>query len=279
MDRRKSLLLTGLVAAIGALVGGCSAALSEPSAPARPAVTPLDHLPVLAGDYFAIDSRATRHSYHVFIRYPEGYAERPGESFPILYLLDGDSLFPHLAANQLFLHYDDSLPDILVVGIAYGSFDPPQNRRRHDFTAGARAFDDFLARELIPAVEGRVRANPDRRILFGQSRGGGYVLHSAFTNPDLFWGRIASNPTLDLLPSLAGQPSPARREDLHLLVASGSGDERYGPPVRDWFKTWGDREDLPWTLRTEVIAKGTHAADSARVHRLAMRWLFGHRDR
>lgn len=235
---------------------------------------PIDHLPVLAGDYFALDSREAKHLYHVYIRYPEGYAEQPQRRFPIVYLLDGDSLFPHLASLQLFLHYDDKLPDALVVGIAYGSFDAPQNRRRQDFTDGAAAFGRFLERELIPHVEGRVRARPDRRILFGQSRGGGYVLHSAFTNPDLFWGRIASNPTLDFLPALSLRPAAATRTDLRLLVTSGAMDRRqYREPLVGWFAHWRGQGGLPWTLRTETLDGGTHAADAGRVYRMGMNWL------
>lgn len=256
------------LAAIALLVGAASPATAAPS-------VPLDHLPALAGDYFAIDSRQAGHRYHIYVRYPEGYAEAPAKRFPIVYLLDGDSLFPILAPTQLFIHYDDKLPDALVVGIAYGSFDAPQNRRSHDFVEGAPAFARFLERELIPQVEARVRANPDRRILFGQSRGGGFVLHSAFTSPDLFWGRIASNPTLDRLPALNNAPVPASRGDLRLLVTSGALDRPvYRQPALGWFNEWRGRPGLPWTLRTETIEGGTHAADAPRVYRLAMRWFF-----
>ncbi len=249
-----------------------AALLALPAVPADAA--PLDHLPVLAGDYFAIDSREANHRYHIYIRYPDGYADQPQQQFPIVYLLDGDSLFPHLASLQLFLHYDDKLPEALVVGVAYGSFDSPQNRRSQDFTDGATAFGNFLERELIPMVEGRVRARPDRRILFGQSRGGGYVLHSAFTNPDLFWGRIASNPTLDRLPALARRPTAGKRADLRLLVTSGANDRpQYRAPMVRWIAEMKGKQGLPWTLRTETIDGGTHAADAGRVYRLGMGWL------
>ena len=237
---------------------------------------PLAYLPSLAGDYFAIDSRESGHRYHIYIRYPEGYSEEPAHRYPAVYLLDGDSLYPHLAPLQMFLHYDDRLPEVVVVGIAYGSFDPPQNNRRHDFTDGADAFGRFLASELIPEVERRARTRPDRRILFGQSRGGGFVLHSAFSSPDLFWGRIASNPTLDSLPALARRPAWASRKDLRLMVTSGSGDvAKYRQPLADWIAKWRGQPGLPWLLRTESIAGGTHAADAGRVYRMAMHWLLG----
>ncbi len=81
--------------------------------------TPLEHLPVLQGDYFAIDSRETGHRYHIYVRHPESYAENHGQRYPIVFLLDGDSLFPMLAASQTFVEYDDEIGEALVVGIAY----------------------------------------------------------------------------------------------------------------------------------------------------------------
>lgn len=264
--RTGSAMRPGWIAAACLVLAAC--------APAAAPITPLDHLPVLKGDYFAIDSRETGHRYHIYIKTPESYAARPGQRYPIVYLLDGDSLFPMLAPTQTFSEYDDEIGEAIVVGIAYGSFQPPQNRRRHDFTVGAGAFGRFLRHELIPATERRVRADPDRRILFGQSRGGGFVLHSAFTDPDLFWGRIASNPTLDLLPALLGPPRAAARRDLRLMVASGTRDDpRLLGPRRKWLDEWTVRRDLPWELRAETIKDATHAADAGTIYRLAVNWL------
>ena len=59
---------------------------------------------------------------------------------------------------------------------------------------GAPRFLRFLETELLPTIESRYRIDPTRRILAGQSRSGYFVLWSAMEAPDLFWGRIASNP-------------------------------------------------------------------------------------
>jgi hypothetical protein len=162
-------------------------------------------LPALSGDYFQLDSQEIGRAFHIYVGLPEGYEANSNVRYPAVYVLDGDSLFPILAANHLFLNYDENLPRAIVVGIAYGSFDPEINMRDFDFSApapdagpnqgGAPAFHQFLKSELIPEVESRYSIDPSRRVLFGQSRGGYMVLYSAFTDPDLFWGRIASNPT------------------------------------------------------------------------------------
>ena len=247
---------------------------------------PLDHLPALSGDYFLFESRNVGRPFHIYVRLPERYDNNSNEQFPVVYLLDGDSLFPILAANHLFLNYDEGLPEAIVVGIAYGSFDPETNKRGFDFSApapdagpdqgGAPAFHAFLKQELIPEVETRYRADASRRVLFGQSRGGYMVLYSAFSDPDLFWGRIASNPAFDPGRDRFFSPAaPATRNDLGLVVTSGSRDF---PELREsaiaWFQEWQERDDTPWELNAVTIEGGTHAADSPNSYRLAMIWLF-----
>lgn len=280
MDRR-----TLLAAAAGAAGLGAAAPVA-----AAPAAVPLDHLPVLKGDYFRLDSAGLARPFHIYVRLPEKYAQEPQARWPVVYLLDGDSLFPILAGNHLFLNYDEGLPDAVVVGIAYGSFDPPQNQRGTDYmapgkalapgaTAGAPAFQQFLKRELLPQVECRYRIDPQRRVLFGQSRGGSFVVYSAFTDPDLFWGRIASNPHLEPGRELYFGPAPkSTRMDLGLVVVSGSRDrEKLRTLNLEWFAAWAGRTDAPWALRTIDLPGGTHAADAPTAYRAGLLWLFGSR--
>jgi hypothetical protein len=258
----RSLLLTALL-----LLGGCA------SAPSR-APAPLDHLAALRGDYFPIASRANGRRYHIYVRLPEGYAEAPQRTYPTVYLLDGDSTFPMLAPQHLFLTYDDKLPEAILVGVAFGSFAPPSNSRGPDFGPEAEAFQRFLRTELIPAIERRVRSDPSRRILLGQSRGGGFVLYSAFTDPSLFWGRIASNASFPDHKRLLLGPAPAGQVDSRLVVVSGTRDR---PHLRAdalaWFTTHQGR-GTPWLLKRIDIEGGTHAADLPNAYRRAMNWLF-----
>jgi uncharacterized protein len=255
---------------------------------ARPAVaeTPLDHLTGLKGDYFPYQSSEVGRSFHIYVRLPPDYTANPAKKYPVVYLLDGDTLFPILATNHLFLHFDENLPEAIVVGIAYGSFDPAINRRDYDFSApaedakanegGAPAFQAFLKKELLPTIESKYRADTERRVLFGNSRGGYFVLWSAFTDPDLFWGRIVSNPSLDPGRKLFfAAPKAATLKDLGLVFSSGTRDR---PKTRnnalDFAKAWDGKTGLPWRLNLQTIEGGTHAADHTNVYRKAMLWLF-----
>src|SRR5918993_5088028 len=193
-------LLLQLAATFLLLVTGCAA----PAAAQSP-ILPLNHLPALKGDYFPLQSAQAGHPYHIYVRLPQGYQADRDRRYPVVYLLDGDSLFPWLAAQHLYMTIDDKLPEAILVGVAYGSFDKPTNRRHIDFVppapdvkpedTEAEAFHRFLDLELLPAVESRYRTDPSRRILFGQSRAGAMILYSAFTRPDRFWARVASNPS------------------------------------------------------------------------------------
>jgi uncharacterized protein len=145
--------------------------------------------------------------------------------------------------------------------------------------AGAPAFHRYLKSELIPVIERKYHADPDRRVLFGQSRGGSFVLYSAFTDPDLFWGRIASNPSF----KSGGEryfrdAATATRHDLGLVVTSGTRDN---PQLREaalnWFKRWDGVTSGPWAIKTVSIEGGTHSADSTNSYRAGMLWLFGGR--
>ena len=250
-----------------------------------PQSVPLDFLPALKGGYFPIQSQAAEHTYHIYIRVPQDYDAQPERRYPIAYLLDGDALFPIIGGNHIFLTIDDKMPEAIVVGIAYGSFSKPINRRHIDFVPPAQgvktdetraaAFHCFLEQELLPLVESRYRADPTRRVLFGQSRAGAMILYSAFTRPDVFWARIASNPSW--VPGreiFYGEPAPASRRDLQLFIAMG---EQEYPDRRaaaaEWFRHW-DARQAPWKLTRLDIKEGTHSADAANAYRAAMRRLF-----
>jgi predicted alpha/beta superfamily hydrolase len=275
-------------AALLLLAGAVSpAALAQPPAEADPGHgVPLDHLPALRGGYFPLVAEATGRTHHVYVRLPEGYEADAARRWPVVYLLDGDSLFPLLAPTHLFLTYDEGLPEAIVVGIAYGGFDPEINKRHHDFTAagadtapdqgGAAAFHRFLGERLLPEVESRYRADPSRRVLLGQSRGGYFVLWSALHDPDLFWGRIASNPSsAPAREQLYGTPAPHRRSDLGVVVASGARDtEARTRGAAEWTAYWQQRTDAPWDVELIGLPEGTHAASIGEAYRRAMLWLF-----
>lgn len=266
-----------LVAGLFLILTGAGGAVAAQSVPPPAA---------LRGDVFRIESREIQRGFDIYVRLPEGYDPAAARLYPTVYLTDGDTLFPMLAPQHLFLTYDDGLPEAILVGIAYGGFDPAVNRRHIDFqtpgagvaadAAGAAAFQRFLKTELIPEVERRHRSDSTRRILFGQSRGGAFVLYSAVTDPDLFWGRIVSNPSITPgIESLLEPAAPAARRDLTLIVASGTRDRAdLQVEAARWLSVWQARPERPWRLVGERIEGGTHAANAPDAYRRGLHRLF-----
>lgn len=238
-------------------------------------------------DHHELTSAATGSRYHVFVGLPESYASSPGLRYPALYILDGGELFPMLSAYYRYLRHARDLPEMLLVGISYGTSDwRDGNNRAHDYTApsadrdhwgGAGDFQAFLADELIPRIENDYRADAGRRILMGQSLGGQFVLYTAQTRPALFWGRIASNPALHR--NLAFFLGPHVREDHgqrpRLFVASASGD---APVFREaalaWISEWTARRELPWDLEAVTLEGHNHFSAPPASFRQGMLWLF-----
>lgn len=244
----------------------------------RPATSPaFEHLPALRGDYFPLTSSHTRRQYHVYVRLPEGYDASKSRTYPVIYLLDGDSLFPLLAPTHLLLNIDEGLPEAILVGIAYGSFEPSINKRNIDFAvAGAPKFLSFMKDELIPQIERRYKTDPSRRTLVGQSLGGHFVLWSAVEDPNLFWAAIASNASFpEPRDNLLRAPSVRSAGQAHIALISGTRDT----PQRmqyatDWVHHWTAHPEPPWQVRHFIIDGGTHSASIGRAYREAMVWLF-----
>lgn len=233
-----------------------------------------------------VQSRHVDQLYHVFARLPEGYDT--ANKYPVVYLLDGGITFPLLAAYYRYLRLGEEVPDLIIVGIGYGTDDWRQgNGRSRDYSApslerehwgGAGAFRKVLADEIIPLIEREYSAAADRRIIFGQSMGGQFVLNAALMAPGLFWGHIASNPALHRnLDFYLGEVErmDGVTEKPRLFVSSGGYDDPvFRQPALAWIKHWTARAPLPWRLKTVTLPRQSHFSAAPMAFRQGLRWLF-----
>lgn len=135
----------------------------------------------------------------VFI--PRGYAQS-NASYPVLYLLDAEDHFFHVAGIVEFLSAQKRMPPMILVGI-------PNTNRLRDLTpttetdslkkfsgaGGADTFADFLEKELFSFIESHYRTRP-YRILSGHSLGGLFTIHTWCLRPRLFNAYLAISPSL-----------------------------------------------------------------------------------
>jgi predicted alpha/beta superfamily hydrolase len=233
-----------------------------------------------------VASELLEKEFHVFVHLPPGYDPDDTRSYPTIYVLDGGELYPLFASYSGYLFAAQEIPELMLVAISYGTDDWEQgNDRSHDYTApteereywgGASDFREFLDRELVPFIEETYRSDSERRIVFGHSLGGQFVLFTAQTRPGLFWGHIASNPALhrnlpfflETIPEPPGKPS-------HLFVGAGSQDDpRFRTPALEWIDHWTNRDSTPWRLRVETLEGHSHFSAPPAAFRQGLRWLF-----
>ncbi len=236
-------------------------------------------------EMFQVDAPELGRSFNVFVRLPTGYTEST-PLLPTMYLLDGGHTFPMLSTYYQYLAFGEEAPDMIIVGISYGAdaFEDG-NYRGSDFTAkaesrahygGAPQFQAFLKDELLPRIESTYRSNPEKRMIFGQSIGGQFVLYTAQTRPSLFWGHIASNPALHrnvdfFLQSL----SPGNQTASLLYVSSGTkDDERFRLPAVRWMEHWQQQTDKPWRLKTVDLPGHSHFSAAPAAFRGGIKWFF-----
>lgn len=183
------------------------AAQPAPPSPAAPPVT------IFRSAEHRIASAAVGDSYVIQVRLPVSY-EKGTATYPVLYVLDADKSFGLVADTVGWLSWKGSkeIPELIVVGISYGGTeDDWWQKRSRDMTptrdrsklwgnfplaGGAARFQDFLAQELLPLIEGRYRARADDRAVAGLSFGGLFGACTLFTRPELFRRYILMAPAL-----------------------------------------------------------------------------------
>ena len=133
------------------------------------------------------------------------------QSYPVLYLLDGDAHFHSVSGLVQILgtgvNGTFAVPEMIVVAI-------PNTDRTRDLTpthttagfdgeaapefensGGNPAFFTFLQEELIPHIESRFRTMP-YRVFVGHSFGGITALNALYTIPETFDAYVAIDPSL-----------------------------------------------------------------------------------
>ncbi len=263
-----------------------SAFLVASSIPAAGMAQELEkHIPALSGtEYFQHDSDITGTTYHIFVKTP---ADIPadGKKMPVIYMLDGDTTFPLIAAYSQYMLFPGEMPPAIIVGIAYGTRDPAVNMRNRDFTTpaetnpqygGADRFLSALENEIMPRVEAMAPADPQQRIIVGQSLGGQFVLHTAFQRPGLFDLSIAVNPALhrNLSTYLQALDNAAEtQQQSSLYVSSAQYDAKvFRGPALEWIGAASQKDALPWYFKAEILDNETHLSSLPRAFRNAMIW-------
>ena len=167
-------------------------------------------------EMFCMKSEHVGDDFQIYVQLPRSYAGSE-QTYPTLYLTDGDDLFPLVTGILHALYLDRAAPDMLVVGIGYGAdSEEPGNRRLFDMGAtrasfpkvpgtegeprqaggGGENFLRFIRDELIPHIEKTYRTDPANRAYAGLSFGGLFGAYILFNHPNIFQRYILCSPSL-----------------------------------------------------------------------------------
>ena len=148
---------------------------------------------------------ASRQTYQLFISLPNDY-QISKKSYPVVYILDADFNFLHLANLHRQLVETKQLEEAILIGIGYGTtFLEKGNNRWQDFSptylpkfpgsGKAQLFMDFLDKRLKPFVAEHYRIN-EKSTIHGHSMAGLFLTYLLFERPTLFDQYLITSPAL-----------------------------------------------------------------------------------
>lgn len=158
---------------------------------------------IVVGTIESIYSSILNENRKVWVYVPETDNLFARQSFPVVYLLDGDAHFYSVMGliQQLSrVNMNMVLPQMILIGI-------PNTNRTRDLTptkdsiaditsGGGEKFISFIENELIPHVDSLYPTAP-YRILIGHSYGGLFCVNTLFNHTKLFNGYIAIDPEMN----------------------------------------------------------------------------------
>lgn len=170
------------------------AACPEVQATAAPAPAAAADAGITIGERIKLRSQVLGEERELLVYKP---VLEPGGRYPVVVLLDGDAHFHHVSGLVEFLARQGRMPPVILVGVANtdrGRDFTPTHQDRIPTSGGADKFLEFLASELIPAIDARLPTAP-YRVLIGHSLGGLFALHAFNTRGELFDGYVAISPS------------------------------------------------------------------------------------
>ncbi len=139
---------------------------------------------------------------------------------PVVYVLDGNLMFPMVLGTVRLLQQSKELPPFILVGVGYANETQVMSLRTRDLTpthdpnyyslaeregftlpadikpGGADSFLQFLLDQVMPLVQGAYPTQADSNTLIGDSLGGLFALYTLFNKPQAFQHYLVGSPSL-----------------------------------------------------------------------------------
>lgn len=162
---------------------------------------------ITIGKKHKLESKILGEEREYWVHLPASYEDpyHAPQSFPVLYLLDGDWGFHSVTGVLNFMGGALQTPEFIIVAIPNTDrtrdLTPTHTKKWHqgkeeDFlenSGGGDAFLQFIKEELFPKIELAYRTRPCR-LLVGHSFGGLLALHALLNEANMFQAFVAIDP-------------------------------------------------------------------------------------
>ncbi len=192
-----------------------------------------------------------------------------------------------------YLQYGKHLPEVIIVGIGYGSLlsSEEETKRERDYTiskfrdredsGGGRNFLNVLKSELIPYIDSEYRSKPDERIINGYSLGGLFVMYAFLNESDLFNGYIAGSPYLSsdieyLQEQLKKSSEHLKNSNSRLFVSYGSleDEDLYINPINNIVEDLNEIQIEKTNIQKRIFEGGSHFTCPSEAMVYGLKYIF-----
>ncbi len=157
---------------------------------------------ITLGESFTLQSQVLKQQRRYSVSLPSRYQAEPQRRYPVLYVMDADFQFFHVAATVKNLTQMGKIPPLIVVGVATEGPDdyvkattwPVQGEGAESY-GGIEPMRLFVNTELILQIEKTYRTSQER-MLAGYSLGGLYSLYELIQKDSPFQAYLAMSASL-----------------------------------------------------------------------------------
>ena len=241
--------------------------------------------------------------YELYVKLPDSY-QGSDEKYPLLVTLDADYQFAVASNHIQHLAQRGQAPEMIIVSIGY-AYDPSDKdayrlNRTRDYTpakameggygpdyqkvsGGGPVFANVIAKEILPLIETRYRADSSDRVYVGHSYGGLFGSYLLLSHPEIFNRYILVSPSLwfndKMMLAAAKDAEPfARKTNVYMGVGSWEEQpERSYAMVSDlvaFSDALAAHDDPNLIMETRVFDDETHASIYPAVLSTGIRHLF-----
>ncbi|MBL4663454.1 MAG: esterase [Flavobacteriaceae bacterium] len=142
--------------------------------------------PITIGDNYTISSKILNQDREIQIYLPNSYASSK-QSYPVLYILDGQWFFANGVSIQKSLRTPGAIPEMIVVGIKNSN-----PLRRTLFSVESEKFTDFLKNEVVQFIDSNFRTTQER-VIYGWEAAAYYLSELVLKENSIFNGVIITD--------------------------------------------------------------------------------------